>query len=294
MRQWVLADSSRQGLVRFALIDDETWIIKWPEFYDSADHPTFTDAVLTYCRAVQADPRHCGCVLSVAGPPVSDIVVIARSRWTISRTGLKSVFDGGADVVNDVAALGWSLLSASGVKLDPLAGQALHFDRPGRWVVVTLDDGVGAAVLSMDDDRSATVAACEPGHMAFAPSNGAECVALAELLRQRPHVSWEHVLSESNPLVPNQLAWSETAGEFVGNLVLATGAWSGVILTGRHAAKLRLPDAMSRFHNRLADRPKYGRYVAAVSCSLLASPDPLIGCAEFLRRTLGGCDDVAQ
>lgn len=287
MNRWILADASHQGQVRFAVYDQQAASINDRCSLASDAHPTFTDALLAFANRVGLNPCKTGCVLSVGGPPVSDVVAIARSRWTISRAGLASMFDGRAHVINDVAAIAWSLVGEPAPALESLVGPAPGFGSFGRWAVVTIGEGLGGAVLGTDDRLPPRVSTCEPGHMDFAPRSALQCSVLGHALKARKHVSWEDVLCGATPglLAPGE--WPAAVGNFVGNYVIAAGAWNGVILAGNQAVKLREPDALESLRTAFSDRPKYGRKLAGASCSLLVRPDPLLGCAEYLRRKAG-------
>jgi hypothetical protein len=60
------------------------------------------------------------------------------------------------------------------------------------------------------------------------------------------------------------------------------GAWSGIILTGRHVATLRDPRRQAIFTRRLEEKSRYGRFIASGSRAFLAMRDPLAGGLSLL------------
>jgi glucokinase len=110
---------------------------------------------------------------------------------------------------------------------------------------------------------------------------------MKRLRLQRSHVCWEAALNcgwqEGHATAAEKLAWAGIAGAFVGDVMLQLGAWSGVILTGRHVQTLRDPLRQQRFVQRMEDKSRYGRFVAMGSRSFLQTRDPLEGAFELLR-----------
>jgi glucokinase len=189
-------------------------------------------------------------------------------------------------VINDVAATAWSLLGQGHTKLEHFGGPAFDFTKPGRWAVILLEDGVNAAALDVAEDGRCHVTDGEAGHGGFSPSDDHE-IDLMRRLRQRSlHVSWELALNAewAEPHAPaaEREAWAAAAGAFVGDCVLQLGAWSGVILTGRHVATLRDPRRQALFVRRLEEKSRYARFIAGGSRAFLSVRDPLAGGLSLL------------
>jgi glucokinase len=286
-RRWIMADASTAGTVRFGWTTPGAPRIESVCAMPSDKHPTFTDALLTFEREQGLPLRGAEFVLAVAAPPAGDAIPVARSRWTISRSGLAQMFGGSVAIINDVAATAWSLRGSTAAKLESFGGARPDLTRPGRWAVVLLDDGVNAATLDIDEEGRSMVIDGEVGNAGFAAADDEE-YALAKRLRlQRSHVCWEAALNagwqEQHATAAERLAWAGMAGAFVGDVVLQLGAWSGVILTGRHVHNLRDPLRQQRFTARMEDKSRYGRFVAMSPRFLLAQRDPLEGAFELLR-----------
>ncbi|HWI86641.1 MAG TPA: glucokinase [Sphingomonas sp.] len=285
-RRWVLADASTAGTVRFGSAVPGTSRVDSVVMLAAERHSTFTDALLTYERESGVQMRGAECVLAVAAPPAGDAIPVARSRWTISRSGLNQMFGRPVAVINDVAATAWSLLGGGNAKLEYISGPAFDFTRPGRWVVVLLDDGVNAAALDIAEDGRCHVIDGEAGNAGFSPSNDAE-IDLMRTLRQRSHhVSWESALNagwgEQQASEAERHAWAGMAGTFAGDTILQLGAWTGIILTGRHCKTLHDPRRMAQFVKRFEEKSRYSRFLAAGSRAFLATRDPLAGGLSLL------------
>jgi len=284
--RWVLADASTAGIVRFGGAAAGSSRLDSIVALSGDAHPTITDALLTYERQSGMPLRGAECVLAVPAPPAGDAIPMARSRWTISRSGLNAMFGRPVAVINDVAATAWSLLGAGTSKLEHFGGPAFDFTKAGRWAVIMIDDGVNAAALDITEDGRCHVTDGEAGNAGFSPSNDSEIDLMRRLRQRNLHVSWELALNAgwAEPHAPaaERDAWAVLAGAFAGDCVLQLGAWSGIILTGRHCATLRDPRRQAQFVRGLEEKSRYGRFIAAGSRAFLATRDPLAGGLSLL------------
>jgi glucokinase len=284
--RWVLADASMAGVVRFGCTTAGSNRIDSVVSLQGDAHPTFTDALLTYERESGMSLRGAECVLAVPAPPAGDAIPVARSRWTISRSGLNAMFGRPVAVINDVAATAWSLLGQGPTKLEHFGGPGFDFTKPGRWAVVMIDDGVNAAALDVAEDGRCHVTDGEAGNAGFSPSDDNEIELMRKLRQRNLHVSWELALNagwaEAHAPAAEREAWAGLAGAYVGDCVLQLGAWSGIILTGRHVATLRDPRRQALFVRRLEEKSRYGRFIAGGSRAFLTVRDPLAGGLSLL------------
>lgn len=284
--RWVLADASTAGIVRFGSTTPGSSQIDSIVSMSGDAHPTFTDALLTYERESGKSLRGAECVLAVPAPPAGDAIPMARSRWTISRSGLNAMFGCPVAVINDVAATAWSLLAIPPSKLEHFGGPGFDFTKPGRWAVVMIDDGVNAAALDVSDDGRCHVIDGEAGNAGFSPGDDTEIELMRRLRQRNMHVSWEMALNagwaEPHASTPEREQWAGMAGAFAGDSILQLGAWSGLILTGRHVASLRDPRRQAQFVRRFEEKSRYGRFLAAGSRGFLPTRDPLAGGLSLL------------
>lgn len=295
---WVLIDASRQGEIRFAAASSATV----PEVgaihrYDATTIPTFTDALLRFERDSGVRLLGSSSVLAVAGATATDTIPISRSRWTISRSGLTSLFGRPAIIINDVAAQAWAALdSRSGLR--PLRGSGKpDFSVPGRHVLLTIDRGVGAALIDIAGNGDTRILECEAGHAGFAPLDD-ESDRLLHALRRAPGAtSWERVLT----LAPGDPVWNTAlpalptagrtemqarlAGAFAGDMVLASGAWRGVMLSGSLVPANADARWRAAFEAGFLARNAFRRLMTAAPCWRIDQQDSvLVGAAMLVAR----------
>jgi len=274
---------------------DLTRIERWP----ISRFRTLTDALLEYEKTARQPLLHASCALGVLGATHGDSIILSRGNWAISRSGLRSVFGRDAVIINDVAARAWAALGGAGGKLEPWSPAAVppDFTRAGRWTLTKIDAGVGLAVIDVDDHGTVRVLECEMGHCGFAPATPEDqqlAAALAE--RVRGLVSWEMVLAIAlddpawaRPGLPATRAermamMARLAGRYAGDTVLAHGAWSGAILTGKRVAELAEADPV-HFNGTFETKPKFPRLMRGAARWRLTTQDlTLAGCAVALER----------
>jgi glucokinase len=293
MVEWILTDASFQGVIRFATVDSVSDGLTNVRSFETTAFSTFTEAILGYVNLIGIDPRRAGCVMAVPGPVFPGTITIARSRWTFSRDGIAQMFGGNAYLLNDMVAVAWSLLEPGTGAVEPFIGSAPRLSDPGRRAVILLDDGVGGAVITADGG-TVDIGPSEPGHIGFSPRNAADLAVLEELRPRHAHVSWERVLCESALLAGDDVKWAAAAGEFVGDVLLSTAAWSGAVLTGKQALRLLAPQAKAAFMERCASKSKYSRQLGAIAHGLVRQRDPLAGCLAFLRRRIAQGQTAGQ
>lgn len=289
-------------------IDDDTIKVAW---VTEGDHPskaqiwpiaqfnTLTDALLAYEKKSGMPLLGAACALSVMGATYGETIMVSRSHWAISRAGLRTMFGREVIAVNNVAACAWAALDGTLVKLEGLSPTAIGDPdfRGGRWVLSNIDRGVGLAVIDVDEAGTARVLECEMGHCGFAPATREDRALAAALAGpgDRP-VSWEMALT----LSPDDPVWSAAglpsdraertamlarlAGRYIGDTVLAHGAWSGAILMGQRIGEL-LTEYNLPIFNAAYEKVKYRRLVrGAPRWRLVGQNMTLSGCAVLLGR----------
>lgn len=271
---------------------------KWP----LAQFSTLTDALLAYEKKTGTPLLGAACALGVLGATYGETIMLSRCNWAISRSGLRSVFGRDAIVINDVAARAWATLAgAGGPKLDGLSPTAIgapDYHRTGRWALTKIDAGVGLAVIDIDQTGIVRVLECEMGHCGFAPATPEDWVfASALAARGTGLVSWEMALtiSPEDPLwaapgLPATRAQriamlARLAGRYVGDTVMAHGAWTGAILTGGRIGELLADTGAAAFNAGFENKTKFQRLIRAAPRWRLAGQElTLAGCAVALER----------
>lgn len=295
---WVLIDASRAGEIAFATAEPSpTPVLSRIVTYRSGDLPTFTDALLRFERETGVPLNRAHSVVTIAGAISGSTVAIARSRWTISRSGLAGLFGRPATIINDVAAQAWSALADVPPHRTLRASRQLDLSRPGRRVMVTIDTGVGAALVDVDDAGIARVLDTEVGHTGFAPSDEDEDRLLAALRGTPGATSWERVLT----MAPDDPLWATTfprsgradqmtrlarlQGSFAADLTLAYGAWAGIMITG--ARVTTDPTARAAFDAGFSAKRAFRRLLLETPCwKLEQQQQGLLGGASLLARRL--------
>ena len=281
---------------------------KWP----IAEFRTLTDALLAYERKTGVKLLGVACALGVLGATYGETIMLSRGNWAISRSGLRSIFGRDAIVINDVAARAWATLGGGGIKLEGLSTAAgmPDFRHRGRWALTKVDAGVGLAVIDVDDIGGVRVLECEMGHCGFAPATDEDrALAIALAPPGNGLVSWEMALTVS----PDDSVWSapglpaarpqrlamiaRLTGRYVGDTVLAHGAWTGAILTGKRISELLAEAGLPAFNAAFENKTKFPRLMrGAPRWRLIGQDLTLSGCAVALERhaAMMRADDVSN
>ena len=297
---WLLVEASSEGVLRFSTVAPSAR----PRINDIhevkiAGVPTFTDALQQFERERGVPLRGLQCAMAIAGAASGETISLVRSRWTISRAGLHAVFGTDPVILNDVAARAWATRSGT-ANIEPLRGVGMpNFSRPGRYAMLMVEEGVGAAIVDVDRDSGIRVLETESGHMDFSPANERE-ERLAKAVRgTAATVSWEMILMlDRHDPVWNQacpdLLESERPrlqaallGRFAINLMHAFGAWQGVMLTGTRSG--RMLEAANRvyFDSSFAIRRNFSRLLIGVPAWRVDQHEAVLtGAAERLAYRL--------
>lgn len=132
-------------------------------------------------------------VFGVAGPVVAGKAKITNLPWQMEERQLERALKiPSVTLLNDLAALATAIpqLRPSDLHIINAGKRATH----GTYAVVAPGTGLGEATLTWDGAHY-RVHPSEGGHVDFAPTNGFEIGMLVHLLKQMPHVSYEHVCS---------------------------------------------------------------------------------------------------
>ena len=280
----VIADIGRRA-VRLCLTDDLGRLR--PETlrsYDPTQQSTISGALSAFGSEsdLRTLPRRCA--ISVSGPAVGETISVTNSRWYVSRAGLSAMLQAPPLILNDFAAKAWAISCAdSGSQVETIAGARIDLATPGTRCLIGVGSGLGVAVIQRDARGHASVLPTEAGHCHFAGDIPELRDVLARLKARGP-VSAEDLISERGLLAIYQAVVAldasvaranDAAGivrlaiqndssarkaaehfcralwYFAGNMVLAYGAWDGVMLTGSVADALRglirLPELSADF-----------------------------------------------
>lgn len=230
----------------------------------TADFPTFTDALQNYTRDMRLETAGLSLGLAVAGVTRGDVISLPNCRWYISVSGLKSFLGRDPLVLNDFESIAWSLADADAGalhRIGPIPPRAIASGR--TFLVVGTGPGLGMAILAIDGDGRPQVLPGEGGHSSFSPQDADEDALLAMLRARHGHVSFERLLAgfglqnihgwiatregrSGEPPSPEAIVaaaqrgdgvaraavarFAAILGSFLGNVVLTTGTFDGVVL----------------------------------------------------------------
>ncbi len=263
--------------------------------YKTNNFPTATDCVQHFEKETGIKIAGKKCAISVSGPILGDSIRIARCPWIISARGFGYLFQNEVLLLNDSAAKLWAASDNRISTHKPLGSFGRpDFQKRGRWLGINFDTGLGAAILAGQGGGRFIHIATEAGHMAFAPINEEERMAAAALMIGSKPVSWERTLFDdegnilknaamANRTATTQLQMAERLGSFVGDLILGTGSWDGVLLFGRAGALLSNANHLAAYKARVESRAHYQFQLRAVpQWTFQISNINLVGAAQYL------------
>lgn len=297
-RPWLLIEASAEGVMRFATTAPSPRPrIENIREIDIHGLPTFTDALQQFERDSGIELRGLNCAMAMAGATSGEMLSMVRSRWTITRTGLVAIFGRPVTILNDVAARAWATRSGTAT-IEAIRGSGtLSLNRPGRYLMIMVEEGVGAAAVDVDRECSIRIFETEAGHMDFAASSEREA-KLADALRGgAPFVSWERLLmlDRTDPVwaqaCPEMLETerprllASLLARFSVNLMHAFGAWQGVMLTGSRIGRIVDSATRANFEATFGARRNFSRLIIGAPVWRVDQREAVLtGAAECLAR----------
>lgn len=297
-------------------------IIESVREYAVADFPSLGDAAQHYLDAIEPtaldDAGIRRGVFAVAGRVEGDQARITNHPWVISRNRTQAAlgFDD-LQLINDFAAQAMAVLLLEGDALVPIGGASARPFSVGvdrNYAVIGPGTGLGVGALIVRDGRAYPLET-EGGHVSFPPGTPEEIEILERLSAQFGRVSNERLICGPG-LVNIHRALSEIAGEdpgpmrpiditeraargdvrcmravdvfcavfgaIAGDLVLTTGSWDGVYLTGGLVPKMLHALQHSGFRQRFEHKGRFSSNMAAVPTLAVVHPQPgLLGAAAL-------------
>ena len=255
-----------------------------------------------------------GAVLAVAGPVSNNRARLTNRGWVVDGAELaRELGVGAVRVVNDFAAVSWSLPGLTRADLHPLGGGA---PEPGEAMAV-LGPGTGLGVGAfLPPDRALVT---EGGHASLAAHDAREAAVIEWLRARHGHVSAERLLSgmgienihaalaaidgravpERNAAAVTEAALSgecalcrealsmfcTVLGGVAGDLALLYGARGGVFVAGGIAPRFPEFLAASGFRARFEAKGRFGEWLRPVPTFLVTRLDAaMLGLAALARR----------
>lgn len=309
----LVADVGR-GAVRFGLSGGPGGIApRDVREFGTTDFSTFTGALTAYLDQVGARNEVLPSTLAIAGAIRGDVVNVTNSRWYVTLSGIRAVLRAPTCAINDFVANASALPMVTPSALRPVGARALGPPRPGgAYLAIGPGTGLGVAGLISAGGTLHAVPS-EAGHIQFQPATATEA-RFAEALTGRGvrYLDAESLLSAGGLLAAYQAmggaadidaaevtrrARTDPAaraaldmllgfyGAFVGDMVLAFGAWDGVYLIGAMSRAWHGLIATSTFRQRMEAKGEQSRSLSAVPVTIVdQSRLELLGAAVTLHR----------
>lgn len=280
------------------------------------DYPHFADALAAYLKQ-QGGAKPEQAVLAVAGVVDQGRCALTNNPWVIDAAELRAPFGfGKVELVNDFAAVAWSLARLPDKYLRPLPeGQPRH-----GAPMLAIGPGTGLGVAAYVPGAGAgIVLTTEAGHMTLPAGSAREDAVINELRREFGHVSAERVLSgpglqnlyravcaiDQVSLPPRSAAEVTQAardgscpvcratvdmfcallGTVAGDLALAFAARGGVFIAGGVTHHIADDLPRTAFRERFEAKGRMRGFVETIPVSLLLHDDaPFIGLRVLAER----------
>lgn len=314
----LVADVGRRS-VRIGLTDesgrlDEASVRE----YDPTAQPTISTAISAFgaqCGMTNLPRR---AAIAVSGVARGDTISVTNSRWILSRQGLSAMFQSPPLILNDFAAYAWAMSAQQGgFRKESISANPLDLQRPGTYCIIGVGSGLGVAVMVRDEHGFVTVLPTESGHMGYMDGlpwaqavmsklrKGGSAVPAEKLLSEDGLLALHRALCEINGTKPSASSAADllrqgairsdpTVAEtlhgfvralwhFAGNIVLASGAWDGVVFTGSVVSPLHQLLLRQDFASSFALEGPYARRLREVPTVLATFKYPeLAGAAVAL------------
>ncbi|NRA60878.1 MAG: glucokinase [Psychrobium sp.] len=256
---------------------------------------------------------------AIAGPVVGETLTMTNLGWSFSVASLKQALDiDTVHFINDYTAIAMSLPQLSGAQLIEI--HAGEVDEKAPRIICGPGTGLGLAQLINVNGRFECISG-EGGHVEFSPVNARQCQLLENLMAKFEHVSVERLLSgqgivniyqslafidgldaqsydasqisqgfinRSDPLCIETIElFYQILANFLGNMVLFSGAFGGVYIGGGIMPRLIEYIDKELFIKAYSHKGRFSDYVLKAPIYLITESQPgLIGAAVYLQQIL--------
>ena len=293
--------------------------------YAVADFPSLGDAARRYLDDGAAwaggEPVRSG-VFAVAGRVEDGHARITNHPWVISAPRIREMIGfSSLRLVNDFAAQSMAIPALRESDVVALGGATWIADSAPAdrvYAVIGPGTGLGVGILVVRDGRHWALET-EGGHVSFPPGTPEEIAILERLSAQFGRVSNERLVSgpglvnlhralseiagiDPGPMEPADITAGAGAGDprcmravdvfcaafgaIAGDLVLTTGAWDGVFLTGGLVPRMLHALQHSGFRQRFEHKGRFSPNMARVPSMAVLHPHAgLLGCAVIARQS---------
>lgn len=310
---------------RFAIASkgaDGTLTMDEPITLHTEDHASFQTAWEDY-RARKGGSLPDAVAMAIAGPVGGDVIRFTNNPWIIRPALVESKLGVSRfTIVNDFEAVAHAVARAGEDEYIHLTGPEGPLKPTGRLSVLGPGTGLGVAHLYREPDGTYRVSATEGGHIDFAPLDPIEDAILARLRKRHNRVSVERVVS--GPAIVDIHAtlaalegravkeqddvaiWTAgmegsdslaaaaidrfclSLGAVAGDIALAQGGFSGVVIAGGLGYRLRDHLPRSGFAERFRAKGRFENLMAGIPVKLITHPQPgLFGAAAAFIQNNG-------
>lgn len=300
---------------RFAVVEPDSFAIGARSELPADGFETFDAALGAYLDRLGKTEWPSAAAIGVAGPVTNGEVTFTNRGWRASETALRKLGFERALLINDFAAVAFSVtalgandLRTLGAEIESVAGEPI--------TVLGAGTGFGVSCLAQYRGLSLPIAT-EGGHASFAPQTEEERAVASILARRFGHVSIERVVSgpglenlhaalcelsgvtekcDAAEVVRRAEADDEVSkaalamfcaifGSVAGDFALAHGARGGVYVAGGIALKIEDVLAKSAFRARFESKGRLSGYVKAIPTRLILHEDAaFVGAALALEK----------
>jgi glucokinase len=237
--------------VRFAIADAEGALDR-VKIFQTADFPTFLDALAAYRSDAGGWREIDACAIAAAGPVDGNAVKLTNNAWVVDGAKISATMNGApVAVVNDLEAVAAALPHLTSDDLTTIGTKAPARPERRTMIAVNVGTGFGASAVIWRDGRWYTCPS-ESGHMTLGSVEGTtlppdtsveDILSGSGLARLYEHLAGRtgnaarasDVFAEAgrDPAAARTVElFTAILGRIAGNLTLATCAWGGVYLCG--------------------------------------------------------------
>lgn len=310
---------------RFAIAtraEDGTLTMDEPITLHTEDHASFQTAWEDY-RERKGGTLPDAVAMAIAGPVGGEVIRFTNNPWIIRPALVESKLGVSRyTIVNDFEAVAHAVARAGDEEFLHLTGPEGPLKPTGRLSVIGPGTGLGVAHLYREPDGTYRVSATEGGHIDFAPLDPIEDAILARLRKRHNRVSVERVVSgpaivdiyatlaalegravkEQDDISIWKAGMEDTdnlaaaaidrfclsLGAVAGDIALAQGGFSGVVIAGGLGYRLREHLPNSGFAERFRAKGRFENLMAGIPVKLITHPQPgLFGAAAAFIQNYG-------
>ena len=312
---WLVADVGGTN-VRFARAGKDCELRDVRRFL-TRDFGGFQPVLHAYLRAIEGEGPCRGAAIAAAGPVDEGVVKLTNSPWVIANWDVQDELEGVAGqrlqpdaiiLLNDLAAVARGLPYLKKSEVEPIGEATDQRNGSGPMFAANVGTGFGAATVT-SIGYAWSVGSSEAGHMTYVPAAGEEdligfsgqsvesVLSGSGVLNVYSKIAGGHADMSNIQHAGNVFrraegdqaarrvveAFTNVLGRYCGDLVLATGSWGGVYLTGSVVESWAQFGSQTAFRQAFEDKGLMRDRMANTPTYLIKLDNPaLVGLARSL------------